>query len=150
MKYTCSTKINAPIKAVVSLWENEAYFEEWQDGFQQIVLLEGIRNTKNAKSKILLHDKREILLIETIIANRLPDEMIARYEHKHMTNTQTSRFQAINPQQTLYISEVEYTQFNGWMIKLMAKLFPGKFKAQSQKWMEQFKVFVETKYSKES
>lgn len=29
------------------------------------------------------------------------------------------------------------------MIKLMAKLFPSKFKGQSQKWMNQFKEFAE-------
>lgn len=32
---------------------------------------------------------------------------------------------------------------NGIMPKLMAKLFPGMFKKQSQKWMDQFKEFVE-------
>lgn len=48
----------------------------------------------------------------------------------------------IGQNKTQYISEVEYTKFNGFIIKLMAKLFPNKFKAQSQKWMNQFKKFT--------
>ena len=60
-----------------------------------------------------------------------------------MTNTQTSRFTAIDETTTRYISEVEYTKFNGIMIKMISKLFQGKFKGQSQKWMNNFKGFVE-------
>lgn len=145
MKYTCSIQINAPLETVVALWENEAYFKEWQDGFESITHFEGIPNTKDAKAKIVLNDKQRIELTETILSNNLPHEKIALYEHVHMTNTQTTRFKSLDDQTTLYTSEVEYIQFNGWMIKLIAKLFPGKFKGQSQKWMNQFKSFVENR-----
>jgi len=145
MKYTCTVDINLPIDKVVELWENENNFKEWQDGFESIQHLSGIPNTKGAKSKIILDGKRRIELIETIISVDLPKEKIALYEHSHMINTQTTRFKAIEPNKTLYISEVEYTKFNGFMIKLMAKLFPSKFKEQSQKWLNQFKKFAERK-----
>jgi len=65
------------------------------------------------------------------------------YEHTHMINTQSSRFCELGPNQTEYTSEVVYTQFNGIMMKVMSKLFPGKFKGQSEKWMQQFKEFAE-------
>lgn len=143
MKYTCSVEIDAPIEKVVALWENEAHFGEWQDGFESIEHLEGIPNTKGSKSKIILEDKMRIELIETIISMNLPKEKTALYEHIHMTNTQTSRFETIKDNKTLYTSEVEYIKFNGLMIKLMAKLFPSKFKGQSQKWINQFKEFAE-------
>ena len=145
MKYICTVEINASLEKVVALWNNEAYFKEWQDGFKHIELLEGIANTKGARSKIILADKRRIELIETILSINLPHEKTALYEHIHMTNTQTSRFKKIEADKTLYTSEVEYTKFNGFLIKLMARLFPGKFKAQSQKWMDQFKQFVESR-----
>lgn len=143
MKYTCFVEIDAPIEKVVALWENEAHFGEWQDGFESIEHLEGISNTKGSKSKIILEDKMRIELIETIISMNLPKEKIALYEHIHMTNTQISRFETIKDNKTLYTSEVEYIKFNGLMIKLMAKLFPSKFKGQSQKWINQFKEFAE-------
>lgn len=143
MKYTVSILINAPLKKVVALWEDPAHFHQWQDGFESYTHLEGVPNTKNAKSKIVLNDKMRIELIETIILNKLPTQKTALYEHIHMTNTQTSRFEAQGDHQTRYTSEVEYLKFNGFMIKLMAKLFPGKFKRQSEKWMQQFKTFAE-------
>lgn len=143
MKYSCTVTINLPIAKTVELWENENNFKEWQDGFKSIELLSGTSNTKGAKSKILFEGKQKMELIETIISNDLPNKKIGLYEHIHMTNTQTSRFIAIDDNTTQYISEVEYIKFNGILIKLMAKLFPSKFKAQSQKWMIQFKQFAE-------
>ncbi len=143
MKYTCSTEINLPIDKVVVLWEDENNFKYWQDGFKSIELLNGEHNAKGSKSKILFEGKQKMELIETIISNDLPREKVGLYEHIHMTNTQTTRFVVIDKNTTQYISEVEYLKFNGFMIKLFAKLFPGKFKAQSQKWMNQFKEFAE-------
>ena len=144
MKYTCTTTINQPIQRVVSLWDDVQCFAEWQDGFVSIALLSGKHNTKGAQSKILISGKHDIELLETIIEYNLPEVKKALYEHKHMTNTQTSRFVSMDSNKTQYISEVEYTQFNGMMIKLMAFLFPSKFKQQSQKWMDQFKDFCES------
>ncbi|GAA3633894.1 SRPBCC family protein [Flavivirga jejuensis] len=143
MKYSCSVEINLSIDKTVELWENETNFKEWQDGFKSIEHLSGIPNSKGAKSKIIYQGEQKIELLETIILSDLPNKKIALYEHIHMTNTQTTRFKVIEKNKTEYISEVEYTKFNGFMIKLMAKLFPSKFKGQSQKWMNQFKEFAE-------
>ncbi len=143
MKYTCTVDIHLPIDKVAALWDNQNNFKEWQDGFESIEHLSGMPNSKGAKSKIILNGKRKIELLETIILSDLPNEKISLYEHSHMTNTQTTRFKSIGQNKTQYISEVEYTKFNGFMIKLMAKLFPSKFKEQSQKWMNQFKEFAE-------
>ena len=143
MKYICTVEINLPLDKTVELWDNENTFKEWQDGFKSIEHLSGSPNSKGAKSKIIFQDKRKIELLETIISSDLPNEKIALYEHIHMTNTQTTRFKAIDKNKTQYTSEVEYTKFNGFMIKLMVRLFPSKFKAQSQKWMNQFKEFAE-------
>ncbi len=148
MKYKCIVEINAPLEKVVALWNDENYFKEWQDGFQSIEHLSGTPNTNGATSKIIYSGKHYIELVETIISVNLPHEKIALYEHVHMTNTQASRFVAIDQHKTQYTSEVEYTKFNGFMIKLMAKLFPRKFKQQSQKWMDQFKTFAEKESKK--
>ena len=144
MKYTCSVDIGLPIERVVEIWTDETHFEKWQDGFQSINHFEGQRNSIGAKSRILFQQgKRKIELTETILSNNLPEEKKALYEHIHMINTQTTKFEKINENQTRYISEVEYTQFIGFMPQLMAKLFPRMFKQQSQKWMNQFKEFTE-------
>ena len=55
------------------------------------------------------------------------------------------KFVAINENKTRYTSEIHYTEFNGFIVKVMAKLFPGMFKKQVLKWMQLFKVYVESK-----
>lgn len=146
MKYTCTIDLDLPLEKVIRLWENENHFDKWQDGFQSIELLEGEPGAIGAKSRIFFqHGKMTMELIETILSNNLPQEKKALYEHIHMTNTQTTSFESLSENQTLYISKVEYTKFNGFKPKLMAKLFPGMFKKQSQKWMKQFKAFAENK-----
>ncbi len=67
---------------------------------------------------------------ETITANNLPYSFSGLYEHKHMTNTMTSKFESISDNETKFSSEIEYIKFNGFAIKVMAKLFPGMFKKQ--------------------
>ncbi len=144
MKYLCTIDIERPIEEVVNLWKDESHFGKWQDGFVKIEHLSGDPETPGAKSKILFEQgKNKMELIETIMISDLPREKKALYEHIHMINTQSTRFESISENKTRYISEVEYTQFNKFMIKLMAKLFPGMFKKQSLKWMQQFKNFAE-------
>ena len=87
--------------------------------------------------------KRQIELIETITVNNLPQEFSGTYEAKQMTNTMTNRFTSLDENKTRYQAEIEYTDFNGFMVKLMAFLMPWMFKKQTQKWLDQFKAFAE-------
>lgn len=149
MKYTCETQINLPVSIVVELWKDENYFKEWQDGFVKIEHIKGEPETVGAISKIYLtQNNRKMELLETITVINLPFEKSAIYEHRHMTNTLTTRFIATENNKTRYVAEVEYLNFNGIIPKLMAKLFPGMFKKQNQKWMEQFKQFAEKRMVK--
>lgn len=144
MKYTCKIEIDQPIDKVVALWQDENNFKAWQDGFVSIEHLSGSPETVGAKSRILFKQgRRQLELLETVMLSNLPEEKTALYEHKHMTNTQTTRFEKRPDNKTAYISEVEYTQFNGFFPKIMAILFPSMFKKQSEKWMRQFKKFAE-------
>lgn len=146
MKFTCSAQINLAKKDVIEYWQDERSLAKWQDGFLKIEHLEGEPGKNGAKSKLYYRQgKREMELLETIIANNLPDENTAQYEHTHMTNIMTTRFVPLEENRTRYEVEIEYTKFNGLMPKLLAKLFPGMFIKQSQKWVNQFKDFAESK-----
>lgn len=145
MKYTCQVEIDLPIEQVVKLWSDESNCSKWQDSFESIELIEGEKDQPNARSLIKFRQGRKKMeLIETILTNNLPHEKKGLYEHVHMTNTQTTRFEPISDHKTRYISEVEYTKFNGFIPNLMARFFPGMFRKQSQKWMNQFKAFAES------
>jgi uncharacterized membrane protein len=144
MKFSCSVEINKPVEKVIELYDNTENLKKWQDGFVSLEHLSGKPGTPGAKSKLIYKiGKREIELIETISVKNLPHEFSALYETKTMVNTMTNRFIPIGEEKTKYETEIEYTRFNGVMPKMMAFLMPGVFKKQTQKWLNQFKVFAE-------
>lgn len=144
MKFSCSVDINQSLDKVVELFRDENNFKEWQDGFESIEHISGNKGEQGAKSKIIYNNRgRKMELIETIQVNKLPEEFSGLYEAKEMVNTMTSRFTSLGGNKTRYESEIEYISFHGFIPKMMAFLMPGLFKKQVQKWMDQFRDFVE-------
>jgi len=144
MKFTCSIEINKPISKVVQLFENIENLKEWQDGFVSHKHLSGEPGKPGAKSQLNYHEgKRKMELIETIKVNNLPKEKIATYEHIHMVNDMKVSFTDLKNNKTRMDQEIEYTEFRSFVPKVLAFFFPGMFKKQVQKWLNQFKQFAE-------
>nr|WP_321222714.1 SRPBCC family protein [uncultured Psychroserpens sp.] len=141
MKFSCEIIIDAPIDHVAKVFLNPDSLKHFQDGFISKQLIFGTEGKVGATSKLVY---KNLELKETILLNNLPTKFKGLYEHKHMTNTMTVLFNAISSHKTQYISQIEYTKFNGLLIKLMASLFPGMFRKQVYKWMKQFKSYVES------
>ena len=121
------------------LFQNEEIMKKNQDRFISKELLVGKARETAAKSRMLY---KKLELTETILINELPSEFKALYEHKHMVNTMHCSFTSTKDARQLD-QEIHYTKFNGFVPKVMAKLFPGIFKKQLQKWLDQFKEVVE-------
>ena len=144
MKFSCDVEIDLPINKVVELFNNPDNLKEWQDGFEGIEHISGTPGDDGAKTKMFYKSgKRDIILTETILVNDLPDEFTGKYEAKEMVNTMKNTFHIISENKTRWNAEIEYTEFRGFIPKLMAKLMPGMFKKQVQKWLNQFKSFAE-------
>jgi len=144
MKFTCQVDIEQPLEKVIELFDNVDNLKEWQDGFVSFEHLSGTPGEPGARSRMLYKTgKREMELIETIAIKNLPEEFSGVYEHKHMINTMTNRFKAIDANSTHYEVEIEYTELRHFMVKLMAFFVPGMFQKQVQKWLDQFKAFAE-------
>jgi len=144
MKFNCSVEIDLPRNRVVELFDNPDNMRHWQDGFISFEHYKGEPGQPGAESRIIYEiNGREMELIETVLVNNLPDEMSGTYESKMTYNSMKNYFHELNPTKTRWDSEIEYTELRGFMMKIMGKLFPGMFKKQTQKWMDQFKVFAE-------
>lgn len=140
-------QINAPRDFVASYLRRSEHFDKWQDDFQSAMLLSGDRDQVGAQTRMLYKfGKSEMELLETIRDNNLPHSFEALYEHKHMDNTMLSTFEDLDGDKTIYSTQVNYIELKGLMIKIMAKLFSGKFKKGPEKWMQQFKSFVESEW----
>ncbi|OAN60574.1 hypothetical protein A8B79_08605 [Balneola sp. EhC07] len=144
MKHSGSIVINKSIELVARLFADPANLKEYQDGFQRKELISGESGKNGAVSKMYYDDgKRKMELTETITSNNLPHSFEAFYHHKHMDNTMKCNFTALDENSTRYDYEFEYTRIDWVMPKLMAVLFPGMYRKHGDKWMQQFKDFVE-------
>ncbi|MEM7162532.1 MAG: SRPBCC family protein [Bacteroidota bacterium] len=144
MKFTCSVEINEHIDRVVNLWKDEKNLKEWQDGYQGMEHISGEYDKEGSQYllKYIMRNK-PMELKETILKHNLPDEYLGKYEHIYMTNTMRNSFIDLGNNRTRYESTVHYTEFRTFSMKIMKTLFPGMFKKQVQKWMNQFKAFAE-------
>lgn len=144
MKFTCSVIVNQPIDKVAKLFADPANLKEYQEGFVSKTLVSGVEGQAGAVSKMYYQTgKRSMEIEETILSNDLPASFTGSYHHKHMDNFMKSSFTALSEDQTRYEAEIEYTAFRGFVPKAMGFLFPGIFKKQVQKWLDNFKVFAE-------
>ena len=144
MKFKGSIEINKPRNEVVKYFSDPTYLSEYQDGFVKKELIRGEAGKDGAVSMMFYNDgKREMELEETITANRLPERFESRYHHKHMDNTMACSFTVVDENTTRYEYEYEYTRINWVMPKLMAILFPSMYRKPAEKWLNQFKTFVE-------
>ena len=142
MKFNCTVNINRSIKDVSEAFQDPEVMKACQEGLIEIIHLSGERGKKGSTAKIV-YEKME--LIETIIENNLPDIFFAEYDHKHTNNTMKVSFKEISPTKTEYYTEIEYLEFKGVIVNLMAKIAPSFFKKQVLKWMKRYKQHLETK-----
>ncbi len=144
MKFSGSIDIDKPQHIVAAFFADPQYLGEYQEGFLRKELVSGTAGQNGAVSKMYYQmGKGEMELTETITSNQLPEVFEGHYHHKHMDNTMKCRFIALSENKTRYTSEIEYTRINWVMPRLMAILFPGMYRKPAQRWMNNFKEFVE-------
>lgn len=144
MKYSGAIEIEKPIELVTKLFAEADNLKEYQDGFISKELQSGQEGEIGAVSKMYYkYRKHDMILIETIISNNLPASFEASYHHKHMDNTMKCTFTSIGDNRTKYEYTYEYTRISWVIPKLMALLFPSMYRKQGEKWINQFKEFVE-------
>lgn len=144
MKHSGSLEINKAKEVVAQLYADPNGLKEYQDGFVRKELIKGQEGENGAISKMYYKSgKRDMILTETIVSNQLPDSFEAHYHHKHMDNSMKCKFTALEKNKTKYEYEFEYTRIDWFMPKLMAILFPSMYRKHGEKWMRQFKEYVE-------
>jgi hypothetical protein len=147
MNFNYDLVINAPIQKVVDLFENEGNLDKWQEGFISIKHIGGEPGTPGAVSRITFRSKGRVMeLTETIRVKNLPEESTALYEHEHMSNTMSYRFIPVDDYRTKMIASMEYIKFHTLIPRILSFLNPGMFTRPAEKWLNNFKAFVEREY----
>ena len=142
MKYINEVIIDLPREKVIELFDNPDNMKYWQPGLISFEHVSGTPGQPGAKSRLKYKmGKREVEMIETVTERKLPDEFNGTYEANGVFNIINNRFIPLENGKTRYVTENEF-RFSGFM-KLIGMLFPGSFKKESQKFMDQFKAFAE-------
>lgn len=144
MKIKGYIDINKPRSEVTRYFADPSYLGEYQDGFVKKELIKGEMGQRGSVSMMYYkYGNQDMELEETITINSLPDSFEAFYHHKHMDNTMQCTFEEVHNGVTRYTYEFEYTRIDWVIPRLMSILFPGMYKKPAQKWLKQFKEFVE-------
>ena len=144
MKYRDELTLERPRDEVIALFDDTDNLFKWQEGLQAFEHVEGEPGHPGAVSHLKYQmGKRQIEMVETIIARDLPDQFIGTYEADGVYNEVANHFVAVSDTQTLWRCESTF-QFSGFGMKLMALLMPFLFKSQTRKFMLNFKKFAET------
>jgi len=146
MRYTVSTIVNKPIEEVVDVIKDPNQAKFWMEGLQRIEQISGEPGEVGSTSELeFLMGKRHVEMIETVISNTLPDEITLEYDSgKSVHNVVRCVFEEIDATTTKYTTHNLF-EFSGIGMKLMGMIFPGMFKKQSQKYLDSFKSYVESK-----
>jgi|TARA_R110002020_G_scaffold199778_3_gene401537 hypothetical protein len=143
MKYTTEVIINKPRAEVIEKLDSAENMKHWQRGLTHYKDIQGTPGAEGAKMELHYKmGKRDMQLTETIQKRDFPNEFHATYDAKGVHNIQQNYFEEIDANTTRWRSESEF-QFQGFGMKLMGFLMPGAFKKQSQKYLNDFKNFVE-------
>ncbi len=143
MKYSNQIEINLPLNRVIELFDNADNMSKWQPDLISFEHISGEPGQAGAKSNLHYKmRKRDLNMVETIIANDLPNRMESTYEVKGTLNIQINKFEAIDNNKTRWVSDSEF-QFSSFPMKVFGWLSPGTFKKQSYQFMEMFKKFAE-------
>lgn len=143
MKYSTEITIDLPRDETLKIFNNPENMKHWQRGLMGYKMLSGTPGKEGAKMELHYQmGKREVVMIETIIKEELPDLWHATYDAKGVHNFQKNFFHELENSKTRWVSETEF-EFSGIFMKLMGRLMPKAFKKQTLKFMEDFKAFAE-------
>ena len=144
MKFTCTVDIDLPIDKVIELYDKPENMRHWQDGFISFEHISGEPGQPGAQSHITYKmGKKEMVLLETVVKRELPHTFNGTYEGDFGKNTMNNSFTELSKTSTRWQADLEYIQANGFIMKVMTKLFPSIMKRQTQKWCDQFKAWAE-------
>jgi uncharacterized membrane protein len=144
MKYLSEITINKPIEEVIEKFDDADNIFKWMRGLQSVEHLEGSPGEVGAKMKMKFKNgKREIEMIETILAKDLPNEFATSYQAPGVYNEVRSSFEKVDDGSCVYRGDTMF-QFKSPGMKFFAWIMPGMFRKQSEMIMKDFKNFVET------
>lgn len=141
MRYVTTLTIDLPRAKVLELFDNTQNLKKWQKGLISYEHLSGEPGKVGSKAK--LNYKNGMELIETITVMNLPHEFSGTYETKGVWNEVKNYFEEIDALHTKWTLDCVF-KMESFFMRMLEKLLPFIFKAQTKSLMKSFKEFAET------
>ena len=146
IKYTEEITIDSNIDAICTLFNNPDNMSKYMKEFKKYKLIEGKQGNNGAKSEVTVNiEEKDVVLIEKIINNNLPNQKKVSYESDGVKNTVTSKFEKTGNNKTKYINTQEF-EFTGYR-KIISFFLKTKkqeaMQAQTKQYLTNFKEFAE-------
>lgn len=142
--YTCEIDIEKNINSVSDTFQNPDEMKMWQPELQDISLKSGEPGKKGSISEIKYNMRgRDTIMKEEILKNNLPSSFKAKYSTKGVVNYMDNEFEILDDNNTKWITHNEF-ELSGLM-NIFGIFMRGAFKKQTEKIMNQFKHYVESK-----
>ena len=143
MQYTTELIIKKPLAEVIKKLNSIENMKHWQNDLISTEHISGVPGQLGAKMKLTYSfDNRRMEIIETITKQNFPKEFHATFTSKGIRNIQQNYFESTLDDQTKWISKNNY-QPTTFAMSAMLVFMPRAFKKQTEKFMTNFKNFVE-------
>lgn len=153
MKYTTSIEIDVPREKVVQLLADPAHLPKWLRGLVVHEPVDGAHGELGTKSRVVFQfGKQRMEATETITRREpadlhaIPGSVVVHYDREIAGNglwqAQRDRILEAGPGATLWESDNEF-RFDGFLMRMVARVMPRSFRKQSRQVMEDFKAFAE-------
>lgn len=146
MEYTSTIDIDAPLAVVLKYFGDIKYLQDWQPDLKEIKMRKGEPNEEGSQVELKFYTNGRFMhILETLVTNNLPQELIKVYAMEGVHQTLTSQFEEIGSNKTRWINHNKF-EFSGFLAA-MASVMTESFKMQSLKNINLFKHFVERMYT---
>ena len=147
MDYTRTITVAAERDAVAALFVDYSTWPEWQPSLLSIEVLDGEPPAQGARSRLSFRRGKNgtMVMTETVERSALPERWNVVYEVAGVHNLCETRFERVDARTTL-VEQRNVFRFTGFM-RVVGLLFARSFPAETQKSLEAFRDFAESRAS---
>lgn len=143
LSYTSEITINKPLDTSFSKIVNLDTMKHWQEG---LISIEHISGTPRKVGSIIILNyqfgNQKMKLTESVTHRDNNASIHFNFDSKMMHNIQKNSFEAIDKRTTKWICENQFLP-RSFKARIMLFLIPKAFKKQTQKYLTNFKNYVE-------
>jgi len=140
--YTAQVSINKPVEEVFTIFNQQENIKNWIPEIQSVEVLNKTIGTTGSSYKMVVENQgQEIVMTQKVMAY-IPNEKVTFFiDAENMLKTNDFTFEDKNSITTITLNAS--CQSESYLMACMFPYFKGTFKAQDQRYLDNFKAYSE-------